>query len=219
MRERIQGVPTVVYPESDGKPMAETDLHRDLMMDMILTLKHHFRDSPEVYVSGNLLVYYEEGNIQKSVAPDVFVVRGISKKLRRTYLLWEEAPIDFVLEIASPSTYKHDLTHKKALYASTIGVQEYYIYVPYGAIVPRLQGYRLVNGVYDHLAFVEDRLRSSVLGLDIGEHDGGLRLYDVSPGVWLQPPLEGLATAEARAETAETELVKALAELERLRGR
>ena len=100
MKQKIQSAPTIVYPESDGKPMAETDKHRNLMVDFIQMLQHHFRDDP-VYVSGNLLIYYEQGNSKKSVAPDVFVVFGVSKKPRRTYLTWEEGNTpDFVLELA-----------------------------------------------------------------------------------------------------------------------
>ena len=41
--------------------MAETDLHRRDMTDAIQELEDHFADQPRVYVSGNLLLYYEEG--------------------------------------------------------------------------------------------------------------------------------------------------------------
>ena len=58
--------------------MAESDTHRDLMIDLIAMLREYFRDDPHVYISGNLLLYYEEGNPRRSVAPDVFVVKGIS---------------------------------------------------------------------------------------------------------------------------------------------
>ena len=69
----------VDYPTSDGKPMAETDVHRDLMIDLIQTLEDRFAADPEVYVSGNILMFYEEGNRRRHVSPDVFVVRGIPK--------------------------------------------------------------------------------------------------------------------------------------------
>ena len=60
MPKEIKAAPTLVYPESDGKPMAETEYHRDIMIDFIQMLKHHFRDVDDVYVSGNLLMYYED---------------------------------------------------------------------------------------------------------------------------------------------------------------
>lgn len=79
MQRNIQSAPTLVYPESDGKPMAETDIHRDLLMELIWSLQYHFIDDP-VYVSGNLLIYYAEGDATKSVALDIFIVHGVEKK-------------------------------------------------------------------------------------------------------------------------------------------
>ena len=70
--------------------MAETDVHRTLMMDLIQTLQAHYAADPMVYVSGKLLLFYEEGNKRKHISPDVFVVRGVAKKLRENYLTWEE---------------------------------------------------------------------------------------------------------------------------------
>ncbi len=189
--------PTILYPESDGKPMAETDKHRSLMMDCIQKLNHHFRKVNDVYVSGNLMLYYEEGNPKKSVSPDVFVVFGVSKQDRRTYRVWEEghAP-NFVLELASPSTYRQDLTAKRELYASVLGVREYYIYDPYGEVSPSFLGYRLVDGAYEEIGFLEGRLPSLVLGLELGERAGRLGFYDPVRSVWLQ-------TADARAQEAD----------------
>lgn len=81
--EQVNGAPMasgpVYYPSSDGKPLAETDLHRDEMVRCIETLSAAFADDPHVYVSGNLLLYSEEGNPRRSVSPDVFVVRGVPK--------------------------------------------------------------------------------------------------------------------------------------------
>ena len=210
MQQKIHSAPTLVYPSSDGKPMAETDKHRKLMMDFIQMLEYHFRDANDVYGSGNLLMYYEEGNPIKSVAPDVFVVFGVGKKSRRTYLTWEEGNTpDFVLEVASPSTYQHDFGPKKELYASVLAVKEYYIYDPYGDITPSFIGYRLADGEYQEIAFVNGHLPSTVLGLELAEYEGDLRLYNPATQRWLQPP-------EERAEQAEAELSEALAGFKRL---
>src|SRR5438874_83875 len=90
------------YPTTDGKPMAETDLHRDLMLALIETLKAFYAAEPLVYVSGNLLLFYEEDNKRKHVSPDVFVVRGVGQYRRDNYLLWEEGhPPRFVIELTS----------------------------------------------------------------------------------------------------------------------
>ena len=219
MRKKIQSAPTIVYPESDGKPMAETDVHRDLMIDFIQMLKQHFENKNDVYVSGNLFLYYEEGNPRKVISPDVFVVFGVEKKLRRTYLTWAEANTpDFVLEVASPKTFKNDMGHKKELYASVLAVKEYYIYDPLGQIVPSFVGYRLIDGAYQEIDFVNERLPAKTLGLELGEHDGKLRLYNPNTLQWLRTPSEEVKEVRTRAKNAEAELAKALAEIERLRA-
>jgi len=69
-------VTSVDYPETDGKPMGETDVHRDEMVREIELLRRYYEDQC-VYVSGNLLVYYKQGNPKRFVVPDVFVVKGL----------------------------------------------------------------------------------------------------------------------------------------------
>src|ERR1700676_31204 len=59
------------YPTSDGKPLAETDWHRDLMV-LLIEMLRAFYQGQRVYVSGNLLVFYERGNRRRHVSPDVF---------------------------------------------------------------------------------------------------------------------------------------------------
>ena len=106
----------VDYPTSDGKPMAETDFHRDLMVDLIETLRAHFATDPMVYVSGNLMLFYEEGNKRKHVSPDVMVVRGIPKQRREHFLMWAEGKgPDLVIELTSKTTKSEDVRKKMAL--------------------------------------------------------------------------------------------------------
>lgn len=83
----------VDYPYSDGQPMAESDVHRDEMVDLIEALKRRYRDTPGVYVAGNLFVYYRKGDPRSVVAPDVFLVRGVPKRRRLIYKLWEEGSV------------------------------------------------------------------------------------------------------------------------------
>ena len=239
MQKKILSAPTIIYPESDGKPMAETDRHRDLMTDVIHTLREHYKNENDVYVTGNLFLFYEEGDPYQVIAPDVFVAFGVEKKQRRTYMTWNEGVTpDFVLEVASPNTFRDDMVKKKDLYESVLSVKEYYIYDPLGQIMPSFIGYRLVDGVYQEIDFVDDRLPLEVLGLELGERDGELRLYDPMTSEWLQTPLEraefaeeraenaedraeqeltARQSAEERAENAEAALAQALEELERLK--
>lgn len=94
----------IEYPESDGRPMGETDLHRDWMFRIIEMLRYHFRGR-RVYVSGDLLVYYEEGNPRKFVVPDAFVVKDCDSHQRRVFKIWEEHRVPNVsFETTSRST-------------------------------------------------------------------------------------------------------------------
>src|SRR2546425_11543773 len=138
----------IIYPESDGKPMAESDLHRDWMFRIIELLKLFFAGQ-RVYVSGNLLIYYVEGNPRKSVAPDAFVVKDCDPGRRRIYKLWEEGnPPNLVLETTSSTTRREDRNKKMRVYAQ-MGVAEYFLYDPLGDwLEPPLQGYRLEGDQY-----------------------------------------------------------------------
>ena len=204
MAKRIGAAPTLVYPESDGEPMAETGRHVRLLLDMIETISWLFRNVPDVHVCGNMFLYYEEGNPRKVISPDVFMVRGVSKKDLRTYKTWEQQPyLDFVLELASPSTYAKDFNEKKAIYEQILRVKEYCIYDPYGEIDPSFIGFRLVGDTYQEIAFVDGRLPFETLGLELGERDGVLRLYDPVAETWLGPSREHVDAAKAHASEAE----------------
>lgn len=164
----------IEYPESDGQPMAESDEARDYLMYGTEVLGIYFQDQPDVYVSGNLFIYYEQGNPKAVVAPDVFVVKGVEKKKRRSYKTWEEKnkTPDFVLEITSKSTAWEDQGSKKGIYA-LLEVQEYFQYDPSGEYLdPPLKGFRLIEGNYLPIepALVSDVsvcLFSEVLGLEL----------------------------------------------------
>ena len=72
------------------------------------------------------------------------------------YKTWEQPPtLDFVLEVASPSTFDKDSTVKKEIYAKILCVKEYYIYDPYHEIEPAFIGFRLVGADYEEIDFVE----------------------------------------------------------------
>ena len=201
------------YPETDGQPMAETPEHRDVMIDAIQVLRRHFAGRPDVYVSGNMMMYYEEGEPRRCVSPDVFVAVGVEDKDRRTYLLWREAKgPDFVLEVTSKSTRRNDQVTKRALY-EWMGVSEYVLYDPLGEYLnPPLQGFRLVGGRYvewegTRVPGGARALHSEVLGLSlhVRARDRALRLYDPASGEDLLTFGEEAAVreeAEARAERA-----------------
>jgi len=214
----------VEYPTSDGKPMAETDKHRALMMYLIDALTIHFRGRPDVYVSGNDFVVYHEGDAGKRVSPDVYVVFGVPAGLRDSYKAWDEGGRlpDVVFEITSRKTRREDVHIKRPLYERVLRVPEYFQFDPTGDYLrPRLQGFRLTLESYAPLEMVEERLHSERLGLDLVQDGERLRLSDPVAGAWLLGPeelAEQLDIQKRRAEAAEAELARLRAELD-ARGR
>jgi len=182
--------------------MAETDVHRDLMVDLIETLQDRFENERMVYVSGNLLVFYQEGDRRKHVAPDVFVVRGVENRQRENYLIWEEGKsLDAVIELTSKSTKEEDVDDKYRLYSKELRVPEYFLFDPHGDYLhPPLRGFRLRGDEYFPIRSIAGRLPSRVLGLHLERDGTQLRLYDPQTRRRLITPRE--FNKEARAEIA-----------------
>ncbi|NEP03207.1 MAG: Uma2 family endonuclease, partial [Symploca sp. SIO2E9] len=175
----------IIYPDSDGTPMAESDPARDYLIYGVEALDIYFQERDDVYVSGNLFIYYRQGIPSAVVAPDVFVVFGVEKKKRLSYKLWEEdyQVTSFVLEVTSLTTQENDEQEKPQKYAR-MGVQEYFQYDPTGDYLqPQLKGSRLFEGKYQAMAprFLPDgvlSIYSGVLGLDLRVIEGELRFYE-----------------------------------------
>ncbi|MEL6603162.1 MAG: Uma2 family endonuclease [Cyanobacteria bacterium J06614_10] len=164
----------VVYPESDGEPMSESDATRDYLIYAVEVLRLYFQSRRQIYVSGNLFIYYEQGNHRAVVSPDVFVIFGVRARQRKSYKTWQEndkVP-SFILEITSGSTKSKDEIEKPKLYAS-LGIQEYFQYDPTADYLePQLKGRTLVNSQYQPLTLQQSKegiafLHSQVLGLDL----------------------------------------------------
>ena len=217
----------VEYPSSDGKPLAENDAQLAAILYGVGALKVHYAGRGDVYVSGDLLIYYEEGNPRVSVAPDVFVVFGVEDRMRMNYKVWEEGKgPDFVLEVASPSTWREDVGRKREVYAG-LGVREYWLYDPLGEhLTPVLQGNRLVDGEYERQPLVEsmDRtltLYSETLGLELWAKGGKMRFRDPETGLDLLSHDEEHAArqaAAARAEAAEARIAELEARIRKQGG-
>ena len=201
-----------LYPAEDGKPMAVSDYHRRILIRTLGVIEEHFRQMPQIYVSGDILMYYVKGDPRKSVSPDILVSFGLGKKPRRTYLVWEEGKVpDFAMEFSSKGTYRNDLGRKMELYAS-LGIPDYFLYDAEGLYLPSpLMGFTLVNGVYVPISpGANGGLHSPSLGLDFHVDDEGLGIYDPVAGEWLQTPAESAsARAEREATRAEQETARA----------
>lgn len=198
----------VEYPTSDGQPMAETDLHRDVIIDLLHGLGRRYDAEPDVWVSGNVFLCYEEGNPKATVAPDVLLVNGVAKRRRDNYLLWEEGrPPSLVVEVSSRSTSRQDVRDKKAVY-QRIGAEEYILFDPYDEYLkPRLQGFRLQGGTYQPIPpRVDGTLQSRTTGVTFSPEGGRLRMRDTETGeliLWPEEDAKGRVAAERARAAAE----------------
>jgi Uma2 family endonuclease len=221
--------PDIDYPETDGKPMADTDTQRKPLTYLVEALDYHFQNQPNVYVSGDLLIYYEKGS-PKKVAPDVFVVFGVPKYDRKIYQTWAERKTpDVVIEIASPSTYQKDEKEKPELY-QRLSVQEYFQYDPTGNYLPQPLRGRTLDDKGHYQALPTETLKdgskiitSRILGLELRLEKYQLRVFDPLTEEYLFTYSEEAkgrrqAQKEARHERKRKEWAQREALLERQRA-
>lgn len=206
----------IVYPESDGEPMAETEFHLDETIYLIEALRERFRETPDTYACGDMFLYFKQGDPRSVVSPDVFVVKGVSKRKRRVYKFWEEGGRGpcLVVEVTSDSTRDEDLVRKKSLY-ERLGIEEYVLYDPLGDYLePRIQGFRLIGGRYKPISPAADgSLISRTADVTFRMEGQQIRLVETASGRSL------LRYEEARARNLalEEENARLRAELERAR--
>jgi Uma2 family endonuclease len=210
---------------SDGIPL-DGNWHRiqmNLLIDVIGQAMAA-RGRTDFFASGNMFVYYSLEQARDVAVgrryfrgPDVFFVDHVEpkEKERKAWVSWEEngrLP-DLIVELLSPSTEKIDRNDKMKLYSRVFRTRDYFLYDLDSAT---LEGYRLAGDIYQPIRPDEQgRLRSEVLGLDMGLWQGTVgpekatwaRLF--FPDGRLVPTL-----AEAEHHRAE----KAEAEVERLRA-
>ena len=143
-----------LYPDSDGKPMAETGFHVTAMIELLQMLALHFASRTDVYIAADMFLYYEQGNPRARRAPDVMFCQGVSgNHHRRSFRIWEEhVPPTVIFEVTSKKTRREDEVEKPAVYAN-IGVAEYFLFDPEGDYLrPRMRGYRLGPAGYQPIA-------------------------------------------------------------------
>jgi Uma2 family endonuclease len=214
----------------DGEPM-ESARHRDQMLLLIDSLELALGDRDDLYVGGNMFLYFSEAQSRRNDfrGPDVFVVLGTSRRERRAWVVWEEdgkAP-DVVIELLSESTEHVDRGEKMHLYARTLHVAEYFLFDPFSGV---LEGYELdaVHGSYlQKKPDVEGRVTCEQLGLCLGRVSTTHRDVHAEWLRWIRPTGEVLPTSQelasaavsrADAETARADTETARAETEAARA-
>ncbi len=194
-------------PSDDGIPM-ETQRHvlqLDLLMDPLLLL---WADRQDVFVGGNMFMYFslEQVRRQNFRGPDFFVVLGVPRRERKSWVVWQEGKgPDVVIELLSESTAARDKGEKKQIYQDQLRVPEYFWFDPFSG---EWAGFALREGVYEPIEpDVRGRLISQQLKLALvcwqGTYKGvsarWLR-WTTLEGVLLPTPQE---VAEQEAERAE----------------
>ena len=209
--------PTIVYPEEEKVP--ESELQGDARRYVQGALSIRYQERPDIYVAGDMFLYYRMNDAEARLAPDIMVVFGATESPPRpSWLVWREGGLtpDFVLEIASPRTVADDAGWKRDRYA-TMEVQEYWRFDPQdGELMPELLTGEALDstGEYRSLPVARDtagilRGHSALLGLDLCVVGSELRLYDPATGEWLRSHAESEAaarSAEARVAQLEARL-------------
>ncbi|MDJ1176278.1 Uma2 family endonuclease [Roseofilum capinflatum] len=171
-----------LYPESDGKPMADNTVQFRLMTTIVGGLSVLFKERQDVFVAGDLLWYPKkagtltvaEEKLPFSQAPDIMVVLGVEKKDRGSYKQWEEGNIvpQVAMEIISPSNSRGQMNDKFEFY-DYYGVEEYYVYDPE---LNQLQGWLRSGGKLTEIPQMEG-WRSPLLQVSFSTRSQQLQLF------------------------------------------
>ncbi len=201
----------IIYPESDGKPMANNTEQFNWIVAIEQNLEWLFADNSNVFIAGDLLWYPVEGKPKIVNAPDVLVVLGRPKGKRGSYLQWKEdgIPPQVVFEILSPGNTKSEMERKLVFY-ERYGVEEYYIYNPENY---QFQAWWRGDGGLD-VVEIADNLVSPRLGIRFEPSETELKIYRPD-GVKFLSYVEINQQLEAERQRTEETEAKLIAEQQR----
>ena len=219
------GFDEVVYPESDGLPMAEGEEQGEVIRTLFPGYRHLYRDAEDVHVAGDMFWYPDRGNTRAVLAPDVMVIDGCRRDQNlSSYLPWDHAgnAPRLVIEVVSPSNKPTEMLDKLAFY-DRHGVEEYIYIDPFerqirawvrggGVLVTQLvpdSWTSVTSGVI--FAFVNEAF--------VATGPDGRRWLRVEDELARAEAEAARAEAEsARADRAEAEAAQLREELDRLRA-
>jgi hypothetical protein len=200
------------YPIHEEDDVPEIDPHERQVRYARDALQAAF---PDHYVGGNLCLYWEPGNRCRYIAPDLFVARGMLAVPRpRVYLLWQDPPVSFVLEVISRETAAK-VAKNRGIYRRHLQVAEV---LEVNADRHQVQLWRLGPAGYEAVApEANGRLRSQELDLEF-ELDGDDFLWIYTPAgdrlLTYEEENQRRTDAEVRARQLERELAALRARLQ-----
>ncbi|MBX0330145.1 Uma2 family endonuclease [Oscillochloris sp. ZM17-4] len=224
----------ILYPESDGQPIAENTRQFRWIVTIAGGLEAIFADQDDVFVAGNLLWYPVEGRPDIRVAPDALVAFGRPKGDRGSYMQWLEAGVapQVVFEVLSPGNRHREMVRKFRFYEE-YGVEEYYLYDPEanelegwlrtgdelleivqidGWVSPRL-GLRFVIGVEELEIYRPNGRRLPTYEDVLLGRDGLAKKADAAQQ-WAEAAQQRAEAAERQASTAIQRMQQALQQAE-----
>jgi Uma2 family endonuclease len=187
-------------PYDDGMPM-ETQRHVLQMYLLLLPLNLHWAGRDDVFVGGNMFVYFsvDQDRRYDFRGPDVFVVQGVTRRERKSWVVWQEGKgPDVVIELLSDSTAERDKTEKKWIYQERLRVPEYFWYDPFSS---EWAGFALTEGAYTPIQPTpQGWLVSRQLGLALVRWEGSYQGVEARWLRWATLDGEVLPTPEEVAE-------------------
>lgn len=213
----------VIFPPGDlysDEPPLETELHLRQILLLIECLEWCWKERQDFYACGNMTVYYSprQRKSEQFRGPDFFVVLNTERKIRKSWVVWEEDGKypNVIVEILSDKTAATDRGLKKEIYQDIWRTPDYFWFDPESL---EFQGFHLLDGRYQPLqANAAGLLWSQQLGLYLGIHESKLRFFSAD-GKLIPTPAEAAQQEQEQRQKAEQQLAEMQAMLARYRER
>ena len=198
-------------PCDDGTSI-QSERHRKQMNVLVDSLDDAWRDRDDVYVGGNMAVYFSELQAKKNDfrGPDVFVVLDTVRRERKSWVVWGEngRTPDVVIELLSPSTEDVDRGEKMRVYSKLLRVTHYYLFDPMSGV---LEGYTLDPVAREYVSTPPDEsgdVPCPALGLRLGIRHGRLLGVEADWLRWIDKAGQVIPTAEEQARALAAQLAE-----------
>jgi len=214
-RELADLMPDATQLESN-EPEMESSQHYAQLALLVACLEWLWQDRTDFFIGANLTIYFSREQLKNRDfrGPDFFLVKQTEKKPRKSWVVWEEGGQypDIIIELLSDSTARVDKTLKKELYQTRFRTPEYFWFSPE---TRELEGYRLVDQVYEAIEPCETGLWSQVLGLYLGVRENQLRYFSEN-GDLIPTPAEAAQQEKAQVQKERAQAQQATLRAERL---
>ncbi|MEH1914593.1 Uma2 family endonuclease [Nostoc sp.] len=213
----------VIFPPGDlysDEPPLETELHLRQILLLIQCLEWLWQEHQDFYACGNMTIYYSprQRKSEQFRGPDFFVVLNTQRKIRKSWVVWEEDGKypNVIVEVLSDKTAATDRGLKKEIYQDIWRTPDYFWFDP---VSLEFKGFHLLDGRYQELQANEAGwLWSQQLQLYLGVYQSKLRFF--TPDGQLTPTPEEVAHQEQQQrQQAEQQLAQMESMLARYRER